>query len=399
MTFRKYNIQKTLISALLSVLVLATACVEEDDGSDAVVPPLNPVLAFVEATVVEDFIEGDTTVVEVGWFSGVENTGNITVNFSYGGDISGTGSVVIPSGELTAPINLFTLGMTDDLIAQGPREVTITLTASDFPLNDSTINTFLPVSFEYTVIDDVLNFGFEESTVIVTEGDGEITLPVFFSGNGGFDEDITIVYEIDASSTAVDGVNYDLGQSTTFTVVVPADKLFAPTPVISIDLLDDLVDEGSDTLDITLNLLDVSGSDEVVFLDTLDNTITYRIVEDFKVFSWATDTLAIREAGDFEVEVAVTNKLLNTAFVDVVPDGALPAYIDVPGVSELVFEESESSEIFGFSVGTGAFTQSGDTTYVQFNLENPGSLNNDNEISINPGASVLTLQIIDPEEE
>ncbi|MEM6360015.1 MAG: hypothetical protein AAF731_07975 [Bacteroidota bacterium] len=284
---------------LLATVLILSSCEDDDSLESSTLPPL---IALIEPTLSDAVEEGADYTASVGLFSGRLAEQDITVDFATTGADVRSGSVVIAAGTSEAEI---VLSFADNTVVDGAREVTLTITSSnaEFPV---TSEKYGGDSFTFSVIDDLqqysLGTGTEADTVTVMEND-ESFVVMLESLTASSDEDIEFTYEVDAMSSAVEGADYEIDGGTTFSVFEDSIQV----PQFSIDLLDNEVIDADRFL--KLNLTGLTASDESSIIDTLANSVIYKIVDNLSEITISSlagaaisdgDTLVVSEAGTVE---------------------------------------------------------------------------------------------------
>ena len=370
---------------------------DDDDRSFS----LDPVVGLTESftTSVE---EGDTGVFTVGIFFSGALDDDINVEWSTQGADTRSGTVVIPSGSLRADIKL---GYADNATVDADREVTLTIFTNDLPTTDK----FGGTSITYEIADDLKAFSLGianvPDTMAVLEGINIVTSEL--ESSAAIDEDIEFTFEVDPTSTAVEGTDYRLPNGNTLSVKAGADQ----NPAFELEIINNELDQEPRFL--KLNLTDLTASAESSILPGLANSIVYKIEDDKTMVKIDridpeveinADTLHITTSGMHEFSTLMQGgEITGTVSFDIVPDFSknpdLADKVALIAGTSVLYVPGESSKPFRFEVSKDLFTQSGKTYYITFDLDNLDTSNMDGEVAFDPDGEIsLVVEIKDDSE-
>ena len=371
-------------------------CEDDDDASGT---PTQPAVALMDnpATEVE---EGNTMVFPVAVFFSGDLDNNVTVNWATEGADTRSGSVVIAAGALSAQIEL---EYAENDIADGDREVTLTISSSSLPTTDRFGGTMVT----FKVLDDLKTFSLgtedDPDTVSISETAGNLVNEL--ESSAAIDEAIEFTFEVDPASTAVEGIDYLLPNGTTFTVDAGSDD----PPAFDVEIINNEMAQAERSL--KLNFVSLSASAESSIVPDVANSIVYLIGDDRSIVKIDRidpdveineDTLEITSAGIYEFATLIEGgDITGTVSFEVEPDysenPAVAASVElISGTSVLYVPGEEQSKPFKFEITSGLFTGSGSTYYITFNLDALTSGNMDEEVGFDTGGEIsLVVAITD----
>ena len=203
-----------------------------------------PTIAFsASSSSGSEGVAGVALTVQLSAVSGLESTVGYSVA---GGTATGSGSdftladgtTTIAAGSTSATI---TLAITDDVLDEDDETIEVTLTG---PTNASLGTTTV---YTYTIEDndDPPTVGFSVATASTDEGDGTATVTVELSAVSG--KNISVNYSITGGSAESSGVDY------TFSSGIATIAAGETDSVMTIAIINDLLDEIDETIEMTLS--------------------------------------------------------------------------------------------------------------------------------------------------
>lgn len=392
------NINKYIFKVSCVALVLFGMSCSDDDVNDATID-FTPILGIRTESVIENIQEGETVEVEVAIFSDRDNNETVTFSWAVTGAVAASGDGTIAAGE---KVTSFSFDVPNNATVDADRSVTVTLSNASIPFTQENIGREATASFDFDVLDDLNAFSISTTdTTDLSESVGMLNIPIDFTDE--IDEDVEVTFSVDPSSTAVEGVDYELPDGLTFTVDSGSDEA-----VIAINILNNLVAQMERRL--VINLEDVTGSAEVSLVaPTADNGVTnqsvFNIEDDTKLIKIArlgqgtpvnTDTLKISAAGSFQVGTLVEGgSVTGTLTFDVTTTGTVPAGVTFDVGQTLTYVAGEAEKPFTFTVDNSVFTGLTDPVDFRFVLNNVNTNNGDAEAVLDPEEETsITIRIL-----
>ncbi|MBL3656051.1 hypothetical protein [Fulvivirga sediminis] len=402
------DMNKYLKYCILAVAVLGVfSCGDDDDDYPAsqLVPELGIVYSEGSLGGEDDdlmFAEGDTAVIVVGLFSGRLATSDIDINWSENGGLDRRGTVTITEGTSRAEIRLI---YPENEVINEDMDIELSISSDgDIPVKAENGSS---ISFEVKDDKKFFSLGNRTSvkvdTISILESAGMVKLPLNYlsSVNEAVDANITFTFEVDAATTAGSNTDYRFSNTTYSYQVNPKDP---KDPSVMIDLIDDFDDDAVVYLKINLKSV-TSSNEEVIFVDSLANSVVYKIENDYKDFSFQSgDTLMINSAGVFNLPMAYTGDLqekVASATIDLRgPDVAdVDEYFTL--VNPVGFIQGDSEGEFSFEIDGALFTElaaeeEATTYYVNLFIADIQTTVVSDEVRIATENSVVPIKIIVP---
>ncbi len=329
---------KNIIYKLLSISFSITLLVGCGEFEDEKLDFSNSMPQYVELSSGSDItsMEGETVSVTVQ-IREAQAT-DITVSYSLTGDITSTGTVVIPKRTVSAAIsvaipNNTTLGTGGDAV--------LTLTGVD---NDLTVGRggpeagFSAVSRKITWTEDKKEISFEVDTVSVSEA-GVGTLRFIVNSSNPVDDDISVNYTISGDLTA--GADYTLNSANP--VVIKKGTARDTIEVVMDPSFDNAVKDGERKF--YIELTSISGNNDETSLKA-DQALGRVFEDDVRTVAFSGTTTEISGRKVVSIPVTLTDLGFDHATstsVDYSIAGGLPGidYNDLSGGSILFVDETE----------------------------------------------------------
>ncbi len=368
---------------IIATVALLSAC-GDDDVNDAV-PRIGPFVGFTTGSELTSVVEGNTAFFEVVIFSDVSNTQDVTVNWQASGGDTRSGSITIPANSKSAK---FDLPFAENTTTADSTDVTVTLTSNTIPLATDK-GTRSAITFKLVDDKKIFLIGNENmgkiDTITVSESDGKISVPFMVLEEETIDEDIAVEIAVDGASTAVSDIDYKL--ENTFT-------LSKTEPAVVIDLVNNTSKQEDRFLKI--DLVSLTGSDEVSVIDTVENSFVLKIVDDTKVFKLdridpavpvGNDTLEITAAGTFSLDVLAEGGSLTGGVTLGMSADMTEPWLQYPFGDEITFAFGESTKSFPFTITSDAFDGLTDSIYIKLSISSITSVNGDEEVVLAEGVA------------